>query len=123
LAGDKGDGFVHGHSCGQIEDEETEFSFAHDLAGPPRAAVPLPFFTRQPAGWIGIYESGAPDYPRATLLPSDAAALITRLRTHAAIPPVAFEGTTPFTGPWLIVIIAPDRAALTRTAIARELLR
>ena len=106
-----------------IEDEETEFSFAQDLSDPPRAAAPLPFFTHQPAGWIGIYESGAQGYPRATLAPSEASTLITRLKTQATIPPVAFEGSTPFTGPWRIVIVAPDRADLARTAIARELLR
>ena len=106
-----------------IEDEETEFSFAHDLASPPAAAVPLPFVTHLPASWTGIYEAGSPAYPRARLLPSDAATLITRLIARPTIPPVAYEGTTPFTGPWRIVIVAPRQDALRESAIAGDLLR
>lgn len=105
-----------------IEDEETEFSFADDLASPPVAAAGLPFVTRQAAGWIGIYESGAPAYPRTRLLPSNPSTLITRLIARPAIPPVAFEGTTPLTGPWRIVIFAPHRETLAQTGIARDLL-
>ena len=105
-----------------IEDEETEFSFPHDLAPALSSAVALPFTTHQPGGWIGIYESGAPAYPRARLLPSDADTLITRLITRPAIPPVAYEGTTPLTCPWRIVVFAAQSSALQRSAIAQDLL-
>lgn len=105
-----------------IEDEETEFSFAQDLADPPTAAVPLPYVTRQPAGTIGIYEAGTPSYPRTRLLLSNPATLITRLIARPAVPQIAYEGTTPLTGPWRIVIVAASAAALPRTAIARDLL-
>lgn len=106
-----------------IEDEETEFSFAHDLANPPAAAVPPPFVTHQPAAWIGIYESGAPAYPRTSLLLSNPSTLITRLIARPSIPPVAYEGTTPLTCPWRIITIAPSAAGLMHTAVARDLLR
>jgi hypothetical protein len=105
-----------------IEDEETEFSFAHELADPPRAAVPLPFLSHQPEGWIGIYETGSPAYPRASLLLSTPDTLITRLIARPAFPQIAYEGTTPISCPWRIVILAPNVAALAQTAIARDML-
>jgi hypothetical protein len=105
-----------------IEDEETEFSFAHDLADPPPAAVPLPFITHQPEGWIGIYEAGSPAYPRASLVLSTPDSLITRLIARPAFPQMIYERHTPLTCPWLIVILAPGAEALSQTSIARDML-
>jgi hypothetical protein len=36
---------------------------------------------------------------------------------------VAYDGKTPFTGPWRIVIAARDREGLMQTAAAREMVR
>jgi hypothetical protein len=49
--------------------------------------------------------------------------MITRLVQKDRIPRVAYDGKTPFTGPWRIVIIARDREGLMQTAVARELMR
>jgi hypothetical protein len=36
-------------------------------------------------------------------------------------PGVAFEGSTPWTGPWRIVVIGPDRERLAHAEILRDL--
>lgn len=105
-----------------IEDELTEFSFAKPIDQP--GPVPLPFLTRQSgAGWIGIYEAGNGAYPRANLLRTDTNTMITRLVQEDRIPRIAYEGRSPFTGPWRIVIVAPTRESLMQTAIFQALLR
>jgi hypothetical protein len=49
--------------------------------------------------------------------------MITRLVQKDRFPRVAYDGKTPFTGPWRIVIIARDREQLMQTGVARELIR
>jgi hypothetical protein len=49
--------------------------------------------------------------------------MITRLVQNDRIPRIAYDGKTPFTGPWRIVITAPDREGLMLTAVERELVR
>ena len=105
-----------------IEDELTEFSFVKpvDAQGP----VELPFVMEQPGtGWVGIYESAAGAYPRTNLVRSDPTTMITRLVQKDRVPRVAYDGKTPFTGPWRIVIAARDREGLMQTAAAREMVR
>jgi alpha-glucosidase len=107
-----------------VEDEETEFSFAQPSGNLPAGPVPLPFVIGQPgAGAVGVYESGAPGYPRTNLIRSDPTTMITRLAARVSTPPVAYEGATPLECPWRIVIAAPDAGKLLQTQIARDLLR
>ena len=105
-----------------IEDELTEFSFVKpvDAKGP----VGLPFVMEQPGtGWVGIYEAGAGAYPRTNLVRSDPTTMITRLVQQDRVPRIAYDGKTPFTSPWRIVVVARDREGLMQTAVARELVR
>jgi hypothetical protein len=105
-----------------IEDELTEFSFvkAVDAKGP----VELPFVMEQAGlGWVGIYEAGNGAYPRTSLVRSDPTTMITRLVQDNRVPRIAYEGRTPFTGPWRIVITARDRDGLMQTSVAREMVR
>src|ERR1017187_210330 len=105
-----------------IEDELTEFSFvkAVDAKGP----VELPFVMEQPGtGWVGIYEAGNGAYPRTNLLRCDPTTMITRLVQEVRFPRIAYDGKTPFTGPWRIVITARDRDGLMLTGVARELIQ
>jgi hypothetical protein len=105
-----------------IEDELTEFSFVKNVE--PKGPVELPFVVEQPGiGWVGIYEAGAGAYPRTNLVRSDPTTMITRLVQNDRIPRIAYDGKTPFTGPWRIVITAPDREGLMLTAVERELVR
>jgi hypothetical protein len=105
-----------------IEDELTEFSFVKAVAAAGPVALPL-VMEQAGTGWVGIYEAGSGAYPRTNLLRSDPTTMITRLVQKDRIPRIAYDGKTPFTGPWRIVIIARDREGLTRTAVARELVR
>jgi len=105
-----------------IEDELTEFSFVKkvDLPGP----VALPLVMEQPGtGWVGIYEAGAGAYPRTNLVRSDPTTMITRLVQADRIPRIAYDGKTPFTGPWRIVMVARNQDELMQTAVAREMVR
>ena len=105
-----------------IEDELTEFSFvkAVDAKGP----VELPFVMEQPGtGWVGIYEAGNGAYPRTNLLRCDPTTMITRLVQEVRFPRIAYDGKTPFTGPWRIVILAREREGLMQTAVAKEMVR
>jgi alpha-glucosidase len=105
-----------------IEDEMTEFSFVKpvDAQGP----VELPFVMEQPGtGWVGIYEAGNGAYPRTNLVRTDPTTMITRLVQENRFPRIAYDGKTPFTGPWRMVITARDREGLMQTNVAREMVR
>jgi len=105
-----------------IEDELTEFSFVKAIDA--QGAVALPFVMEQPGiGWVGIYEAGAVAYPRTNLVRSDPTTMITRLVQKDRVPRVAYDGKTPFTGPWRIVIAARERDGLMQTGVARALVR
>jgi hypothetical protein len=115
-----------------IEEEFTEYEFAHDgpvmqsagrgeapLTGLDRhAEFALPFLVQQPgAGWVAIAEAGAPAYPRARLARIAPTRVVTRLIAPTG---VAFEGTTPLTCPWRGIFFGPDRERLLATIAARE---
>jgi alpha-glucosidase len=116
-----------------IEEEFTEFEFAHDGAVPhnaARSATPLtaldkrsvfalPFLVQQPgAGWVAISESPTGAYPHTNLVRTSATRMVTRL--VAPDNSVAFEGITPMTCPWRAIFIGPDRDRLLASVIARD---
>jgi alpha-glucosidase len=115
-----------------IEEEFTEFEFAHDgeaMQSPAQgqaqlatldkhAAFGLPFLLQQPGpGWVAIAESGAAAYPRANLARTAATRMVTRLIAPTGI---AFQGTTPLTCPWRGIFIGPDRDRLRASIAARD---
>jgi hypothetical protein len=102
-----------------IEDEVTEFHFANDAARPEQAA--LPYIEQVPAGWVGIFESHVPGLPPMSLVRSDARTMISHLPDKSKDPGVAFEGVTPWTSPWRIIAIGPDRDRLGRSDLVRAL--
>jgi hypothetical protein len=105
-----------------IEDEDTEFHFAGEAAGERPAEATLPYFEQQPGvGWVGIYESPLAGFPAMRLVRSDARTMVTHLPQKPNDPGVAFAGQTPFTCPWRILVIGPDRDKLAQSEIVREL--
>jgi alpha-glucosidase len=103
-----------------IEDEGTEFHFARETDLPAQAS--LPYVSQIPgAGWLGIFESRVPGFPPMTLLRTEANAMVTHLPDKPGDPGVAFVGVTPWTGPWRIVVIGPDREKLAQSAPVRAL--
>ena len=105
-----------------IEDETTQFYFMQGLAGRPAHAA-LPYAEEVPGvGWVGIYESPMAGFPPMQLVRSDAHLLAVHLPDKPHDPKVAFEGSTPWTGPWRILAIAPTRDRLAQSEVLRDLL-
>jgi hypothetical protein len=105
-----------------LEDEDTEFHFARDATGGRPAEASLPYIEQQPGvGWVGIYESSVAGFPPMRLVRTDARTLVTHLPQKPHDPGVAFEGPTPFTYPWRILVIGPDRDKLAQSEIVRDL--
>jgi hypothetical protein len=106
-----------------LEDEDTEFHFARDAAGDRPSEASLPYIEQQPGvGWVGIYESPVAGFPSMHLVRSDARTMVTHLPQKPRDPGVAFEGLTPFTCPWRILVIGPDRDKLGQSEIVRDLI-
>jgi alpha-glucosidase len=118
-----------------LEDETTEFAFAQDgMAFTPngrgvelsrigeQARLGLPLIVQQGGpGWVAITEVGARGYPAAYLARSDGTILITRLTSRPSVPNIVFEGATPLTCPWRVIIVGPDRARLMQAEILKGL--
>jgi len=119
-----------------LEDETTEFALAHEGTAYPadgrgvelgainaKARLGLPLIVQQPGvGWVEITESGTGGYPRAYLARSEGTVLVTRLAAEESVPGVVFEGATPLTCPWRVVIVGINRERLRQEEILNGLL-
>jgi alpha-glucosidase len=102
-----------------IEDEATEFHFLRDDLP---AQSTLPYFEPIPElGWVGIFESRLAGFPPMSLVRSDAATMIGHVADKPGDPGVAFEGVTPWTGPWRMIVVGPDRERLAQSDVVRAL--
>jgi alpha-glucosidase len=118
-----------------LEDETTEFAFGEggtaylaDGRGvelgriEEKARLGLPLVVEQPGvGWVGISEVGTRGYPRAYLARSEGTVLITRLAAQESAPGLVFEGATPLTCPWRVVVVGRDRKRLMEAEILKGL--
>ena len=75
------------------------------------------------SGWIAITEVRSGAYPPASLVHLDANALVTRLALRPGTPSLAYEGTTPLTCPWRVLIVGAERDRLMQSAILHSLTR
>ena len=101
-----------------IEDELTEFSIPRagglsDLAVP--AAVDA-----GPAGWIGISDIPAADFPAMSLRATQPGVLQVHLTRSPAAALVAFEGKTPLVCPWRVVTLGAEREQALQSARGLE---
>jgi alpha-glucosidase len=110
----------------QISDEATEFRLAagkealRDVGG--NGLQRLPFVASLPGGeWVAILEVKAPDFPAMSLARLDASALVTRLPRMPNDSELAFEGHTPFSCPWRVILFGTDRARLLESAWLKSL--
>jgi alpha-glucosidase len=109
-----------------IDDEVTEFRFPQKVDTPSLKAgrISLPLIVPEPGiGWIAVTEVRAGAYPPASLAHLNASALVTRLNHPANNPNIAFEGTTPLTGPWRVLIFGADKDRLLQSSILHSLTR
>jgi len=105
-----------------IEDEATEFRFVHDAVGGRPAHSPLPYLEREPeVGWIGIFESRVAGFPPMSLTRTGDGSIVSHLPDQPDDPTVAFVGVTPWTGPWRMIVIGPDRERLAQSEAVRTL--
>jgi hypothetical protein len=107
-----------------LEDDASQFRFAQDPVGglPERTAAP--YVGELPGvGWVGIYDQAVAGVPRMQLVRFDPRTLVSHLPDKPGNPGVAFEGKTPWTGPWHIIAIGPDRERLAQSEILLDLLR
>lgn len=110
-----------------VHDEGTGFSFVQSDAiarTPVNATFELPFVTAEPGpGWVAIAEAGAAHYPHMALIHAGGTDLITHLTPTARDPNIAFEGTTPLTWPWRLVIFGFDKEHLGESETFRDMMR
>jgi alpha-glucosidase len=118
-----------------LEDETTEFAFAQDGKSYPadrpagvdlsrvdaQARLALPFVVKQADAWIAIDEVANSKYPRTYLARSDGNIFVTRLAPRPNDPGVVYEGATPLTCPWRVVIVGSDRDRLLQSEIFKSL--
>jgi hypothetical protein len=109
-----------------LSDEATEFRFAQGkeaLRGVGESGRnALPFVTALPGGGVlAICEVRPPNFPGLSLVRLDANTLVTRLAPNPKDSEVAFQGTTPWTGPWRAILIGTDRERLMSTAWLKNL--
>ena len=104
-----------------IADEATEFRFAQgkdalrDVS--ESGLLRLPFVTALPGnGWIAIAEVRAANFPAMSVARLDANALVTRLVKEMKDPEVAYEGATPWTGPWRAILLGTEKERLLDSA-------
>ena len=105
-----------------IEDEVTEFHFAPDAAPPDQSTLP---YLQQilGTGWLGVFESRVPGLPAMSLVRSDAHTMMSHLPDKPKDPGVAYEGVTPWTGPWRILAFGPTRESLFKSTAVQALQR
>ena len=90
-----------------ITDEATEFRFTHAIQAPLQQKPPL--VVNQPGGgWVGITEVPLASFPAMLLARLDSNAVVTRLPPMPNRPGRAYEGATPFTGPWRVIAFGKD---------------
>lgn len=115
-----------------LENEATEFEFVQDAETypshlpvsriAPKAVMPLPFVVEQPGiGWVSITETPAGNYPRMYLSRTDGKIMISRLPPLANESDFVWEGKTPLTCPWRVLVIGATRASVTESKIENEL--
>jgi hypothetical protein len=105
-----------------LEDDATQFHFAQDAVGGRPAEATVPYVEQEASGgWVGIYEQPMAGFPPMRLIRSEARLMLSHLPGKPHDPGVAFEGSTPWTGPWRIVVIGPDRERLAHAEILRDL--
>lgn len=105
----------------QLEDDATQFRFPQGVAGALPERVEGPYVREMPGtGWVGIYQQEMLGLPKLQLVRFDARTLGSHMPDNPRNPGVAFEGKTPWTGPWHVVAVGTDREHLGQSEAVRE---
>ena len=107
-----------------LADDATQFRFGAGAPGnlPERATIP---YVREMPGiaWVGIYSQEMAGFPAMQLKRFDARTMVSHLPGGVPEQAAAFQAKTPWTGPWHIIVVGPDREKLAQAEILRELQR
>ena len=107
-----------------LADDVTQFRFAGSAPADLPDLAPIPYVRQVPGvAWVGIYSQEMAGYPGMQLKRFEADTMVTHLPGGIPEQVPAFKTTTPWTGPWHIIAIAPDREKLAQSEILRELQR
>jgi alpha-glucosidase len=110
-----------------IHDEGTGFSIigADAIARTPvYTPFDLPFVTAAPGpGLVAITEIGLPNFPPMQLIHAGGTDLITHLAPGKSDPLIAFQGVTPLTCPWRLIIFGFDKEHLKQSETFRDMNR
>ncbi len=105
-----------------LEDDATQFRFAQSAAKPRPQKAKTPYEENEASGgWIGIYDQPTPGFPPLELTQIEPNLLIAHLQDKPHDPGVAYEGKTPWTSPWRIIVTADTREALAKSQALREI--
>jgi alpha-glucosidase len=108
-----------------IHDEGTGFSIAGADAvarTPVNTPFDLPFVAATPgAGWVAITEIPIPNFPRMHVVHAGGTDLMSRLATGKDDPLIAYQGVTPLTCPWRLIIFGFDKGHLGQSITFRDM--
>jgi hypothetical protein len=104
-----------------IADDTTQFRFPAASREKLPEETPLPYVREVSAtAWVGIYTQEMPGFPKMQLKRLDAQTLVTHLLGGMPEQVPAFKTETPWTSPWHIILVAPDRNKLAQSEILSD---
>jgi hypothetical protein len=84
----------------------------------------LPFVTATPGpGWVAITENPITNFPRMHLVHAGGTDLMSRLAPGKDDPLIAYQGVTPLTCPWRLIIFGFDKEHLKQSEIFQNFIR
>ena len=105
-----------------LEDDATQFRFAASITGTLPESTAIPYIRETPGiGWVGIFSQEMAGFPKMELKRFDAHTLVSHLPGGVPEQVPAFKTTTPWTGPWHIIVVGSDREKLAQAEAIREL--
>lgn len=110
-----------------IHEEGTGFSFVDADAvsrTPVNTKFEVPFVTAEPGpGWVAIAQAGEAHYPPLVLVHAGGDDLITHLVPATEDSHIAFQGKTPLTWPWRLIIFGFDKEHFRQSETFRDMNR
>ncbi len=107
-----------------IADDTTQFRFATAGGEKLPEETTLPYIREVPGmAWAGIYTQETPGFPKMQLKRLDTQTMVTHLSGGIPEQQPAFKTETPWTSPWHIIVISPDRKKLTQSEIPPDIQR
>jgi hypothetical protein len=107
-----------------VFDDTAQFRFSGSGGGELPGSAAIPYVREAPGGgWVGIFHQDLAGFPKMQLARFDAHTMVSHLPGGVPEQLPAFKTQTPWTGPWHMIVVGPDREKLGQAEILRELLR